>query len=244
VLRALAGEQWWQHQAAVTRTLTVMPGLRMQNRSEDAVADLIAVRCFLTLDDGPLSWTWLERQLAAGSDDASAYLSCLASGLRRLPSYRGVVVRDAGVLPPEARALPPGRELCEAGPVGALSLDGAPPPSGDRYLIWSLTGRRVRSLLAPAAAQGTGEEIVFAPGTRFRVLGTQGPPGAVAVLLREVADGDPAFRPGEHDAQDRGALESLLQAVGRVPVADDTASWPPRLSGQLAERPLDGGDTA
>ncbi|HEY5835863.1 hypothetical protein [Streptomyces sp.] len=240
-LRALAGEQWWQHQATVTRALTMMPGLRMQDPDEDVHADLIAVRCFVARDDGPLSWTWLERQLAAGSGDAFSYLTCLASGLRRLPSHRGVVVRDAGVLPPEARTLSPGRELCEAGPVATFTLDGAPPSAADRYLIWSATGRRVGSLFASPPAAGNGEEIVFGPGTRFRVLRTQGQPGAVSVLLREVADGAPAARSGEPDAQDRAALEALLQAVGRAPAADAVASWSPRLTGQLVERLVDGG---
>jgi hypothetical protein len=238
-LRALAGEPWWQYLAEVTRTLAVTPGLRMQFQSEDVRADLIAVRCYLTLDDGPLSWTWLARQLESGSGDAFPFLSCLASGLRRLPSYRGVVVRDAGVLPPEARSLSPGRELCEAGPVGTFALDGAPPAAADRYLIWSVTGRRVRNMFASPPWAGSSDEVVFAPGTRFRVLGTQGQPGAMAVLLREVADGDPVARAGGYDAEDRGALERLREAVGRSPAAGDAASWPARLTGQLAANPPD-----
>ncbi|WP_030753454.1 hypothetical protein [Streptomyces sp. NRRL S-31] len=239
-VQALAGEQWWQQQAALARTLMVVPGLRAHSQDEEAHADLIAVRSFLTLDDGPLSWTWLERHLAVGADDALPYLSCLASGLRRLPSYRGVVVRDAGVLPEEARTPAPGSELCEAGPVGTLALDGAPASAADRYLIWSLTGRRARGLFASTPANVHGEEVVFAPGTRFRVLGTHGRPGAMSVLLREVAEGDPAARAGRHEAQDRGALAALTQAVDRAPGAGAAASWPPRLAGQLAERPLDG----
>ncbi|AYN43233.1 hypothetical protein D9753_35005 [Streptomyces dangxiongensis] len=241
-IQALAGEQWWQQQASVTRTLMVVPGLRPDSRNEEAHADLIAVRCFLTLDGGPLSWTWLERRLAVGADDALPYLSCLASGLRRLPSYRGVVVRDAGVLPAEARILPPGSELREAGPVGTLALAGAPAPVADRYLIWSVTGRRVRGLFASAPVAGKGEEVVFAPGTRFRVLGTHGPPGATTVLLREVAEGDPDARAGRHEAQDRGALAALTQAVDRAPGTGAAASWPPRLAGPLAERPREDGD--
>ncbi|UFR02320.1 hypothetical protein KBP30_14505 [Streptomyces sp. Go40/10] len=246
-VQALAGEQWWQQQAAVARTLMVVPGLRMHQQSEETPADLVAVRCFLTLDDGPLSWTWLERRLALGADEALPYLSCLASGLRRLPSYRGVVVRDAGTLPPGASALPPGTELCEPGPVGALALDGAPASAADRYLVWSVTGRRVRGLFTPGPAGGPaghGEEVVFGPGTRFRVLGTQGRPGAMTVLLREVTDGGPAARSGEQEAGDRAALGALRQAADREPAAGPAASWPPRLAGQLAERPPEADDRA
>ncbi|WP_225829044.1 hypothetical protein [Streptomyces naphthomycinicus] len=238
-LQALGGEQWWQQQAAVSRALMVLPGLRAYSHDEEAYADLIAVRCFLTLDDGPLGWRWLERRLAVGADDALPFLSCLASGLRRLPSYRGVVVRDAGVLPADATTPAPGSELREAGPVGTLALEGAPASAADRYLIWSVTGRRVRGLFASHPATGHGEEVVFAPGTRFRVLGTRGRPGAMTVLLREVAEGDPAARAGRHEAQDKGALTALAQAVDRAPGDGAAASWPLRLAGQLAERPRD-----
>jgi hypothetical protein len=240
-LRVLAGERWWQQQSAVTSTLTVMPGGKDQN---DAVlADLIAVRSYLSLDDGPLSWPWLEQQLAAGSADAYPCLACQASGLRRLPSYRGIVVRDAGVLSSRERALPPGTGLCHPGPVSAFVLEGAPAVTGDRYLIRSVTGRRVRSLSAPAAQGQQGEEVVFGPGTTFRVLDSLGRPGATTVLLSEVAAGSPAARHATQDAQDRDAMEQLLQALDRVPEAEAAVPWPARLSGPLAEQvPQEDGD--
>jgi hypothetical protein len=234
-LRALGGEQWWQQQAAVARVLTVSPGLRGGDPEDVVLPDLIAVRSFLTLDDAPLGWRWLERALAAGSAEAQPCLAGLASGLRRLPSYRGVVLRAAGTLPPRARAPLPGSELCPAGPVGAYALDGAPVPGGDRYLLWSLTGRRVRALTGSAAPDGP-EEVVFGPGTRFRVLGTRDTPGATTVLLREVAAGEPVRRPGDQDAVDRQAIEQLTQVAAGLPVAEHPAPWPPRLTGPLAER--------
>ncbi|MFF8883759.1 hypothetical protein [Streptomyces flaveolus] len=240
-LRSLAGPLWWQHQATVTRMLTMVPGLRTQAQNEDVQADLVAVRCYVTLDDGPLSWTWLRQRLVAGSDEALPYLACLASGLRLLPSYRGVVIRDAAGISQAGRSPAPGTELREATPVGTLTLDGAPPSAGDRYVIWSVTGRRVRSLFSPTASTGNTEEIVFGPGTRFRVLGTEGRPGAMTVLLREVAEGDPAARSGEHQAQDRSALEQLLQAAGRAPETGTPGPWPSRLTGELARRPGDAG---
>ncbi|GHB68571.1 hypothetical protein GCM10010377_69290 [Streptomyces viridiviolaceus] len=242
-VQAMAGDHWWQQQATVARLLTVMPGLRTQAQDQDAQADLIAVRCLLTLDEVPLSWTWLVQQLAAGSADALSYLACLASGLRRLPSYRGIVVRDAGVVPPTAAAPPTGTELCEPLPVGAFALNGAPPIGADRYVIWSVTGRRVANLLAPSPG-AEGEEILFAPGTRFKVLATRGSPGAMTVLLRELADGDPTAQPGGLDAQDRGALEHLAQAADRVPRTAGAMPWPPRLTGRLAERHPRAGDGA
>lgn len=232
-LRALAGERWWQQQSAVTSTLTVMPGGKDQN---DAVlADLIAVRSYLTLDEGPLSRPWLEQQLAAGSADAYPCLACQASGLRRLPSYRGIVVRDAGTLSSRERALPPGTELSEPGPVSTFVLEGAPAATGDRYLIRSVTGRRVRSLSAPVTQGQQSEEIVFGPGTRFRVLGSVDRPGATTVLLSEVAAGSPAARQGTQDALDRDAREQLVQALDQLPEAASAVPWPARLSGLLPE---------
>ncbi|MCX5401184.1 hypothetical protein [Streptomyces sp. NBC_00102] len=235
-LRALAGEQWWQQQAAVARTLTVMPGLRGQDQDDAVLADLIAVRSFLTLDDSPLGRRWLEHRLAAGSADAYPSLVGLASGLRRLPSYRGIVVRDVATFSPEARALTAGTELCHPGPVGAYVLEGAPASAGDRYLIWSTTGRRVRSLTGPAARPGQGEEVVFGPGTRFRFLGTRGGHGASTVLLREVAPADPVARSGEQDASDRGVREQLSAAADSHPTTEGAAPWPDRFSGRLPER--------
>ncbi|MEU7363559.1 MULTISPECIES: hypothetical protein [Streptomyces] len=232
-LRALAGERWWQQQSAVTSTLTVMPGGKDQN---DAVlADLIAVRSYLTLDEGPLSRPWLEQQLAAGSADAYPCLACQASGLRRLPSYRGIVVRDAGTLSSRAKALPPGTELSEQGPVSAFVLEGAPAATGDRYLIRSVTGRRVRSLTAPVTQGQQSEEIVFGPGTRFRVLGSVDRPDVTTVLLSEVAAGSPAARQGTQDALDRDAREQLVQALDQLPGTAATVPWPARLSGPLTE---------
>jgi hypothetical protein len=219
-----------------------MPGLRGGDRDEDVSADLVAVRSFLTLDDEPLGWRWLERRLAAGSVEAQPCLAGLASGLRRLPSYRGAVLRAAGTLPPRARAPLPGTELCPTGPVCTYALGGARVPTGDRYLIWSLTGRRVRGLAG--AARGGPEEVLFRPGTRFRVLGTQGGPGATTVLLREVAAGESAARPGEQDAADRQAREHLTQAAAGFSAAENATPWPPRLTGPLAEPNPSGDGTA
>ncbi|MGW1467829.1 hypothetical protein ACWCPT_26195 [Streptomyces sp. NPDC002308] len=235
-LRALAGEQWWQQKAAVARTLTVMPGLRGHDQNDAVLADLTAVRSLLALDEAPMGWRWLERQLAAGSADAHPSLVCLASGLRRLPPYRGIVVRDAGTLSPEARTLPAGRELCHAGPVGAYALDKAPATARDRYLVWSLTGRRVRILTGAASRAEPHEPVVFAPGTRFQVLDTRDEHGVSTVLLREVAVGGPVVHPGGGDASGRDVLDQLLQAAGRFPPAEGAAPWPARFTGPLPER--------
>ncbi|MFJ3671208.1 hypothetical protein ACIPSE_32585 [Streptomyces sp. NPDC090106] len=231
-LRGMAGEEWWQQQAAVARVLTVSPGLRGGDPDDVVLPDLIAVRAFLTLVDAPLGWRWLERRLAAGDEDVHACLAGLASGLRRLPSYRGVVVRAAGTLPPRARAPLPGTELCPRGPVGAYLAEGVAVPAGDRYLVWSTTGRRVRGLTGSAAPDGP-QEVLFGPGTRFRVLGTEGDSGGTTVLLREVAAGTAVSPAGDQDAHDRQITDLLLRAAAGLTGTGAAPPWPPRLAGPL-----------
>jgi hypothetical protein len=60
------------------------------------------------------------------------------------------------------------------------------------------------------------------------------------VLLSEVAAGSPAARHATQDAQDRDAMEQLLQAMDRVPEAEAAVPWPARLSGPLAEQVAQG----
>ncbi|MCZ9343923.1 hypothetical protein NGM37_39880, partial [Streptomyces sp. TRM76130] len=130
------------------RALTRLPGLRSADREDDELtADLTALYAYLSAGEGRLD----ELSLSAGLDrrdpGALAYLGCLASALRRLPSFRGAAVRTAGVFDEATRLLLPGEELGAAVPVSASGLDdGYPSLPDDHYLIWSATGRRIGSL--------------------------------------------------------------------------------------------------
>ncbi|MFI8093620.1 hypothetical protein ACIF9R_35820 [Streptomyces sp. NPDC086080] len=233
--RALAAAGWERHAAAVLRWLTRMPGLRGQEL-EEARADLIALHAYLTDEDGPLHHTALVGDLRAGNGRLPGYAACLASALRRLPSYRGVVLRGAG--PDTGEELPePGALLLEPAPVGALTLPRAcPEGSPVRYAIWSTTGRAVRQLLdRPAAAGGAGE-IVFAPGSAFRVLGVRATHGAPVTLLRELPATAAVYQDGaeeELSGLDRSALDRLEKALDGLLPGGAGPGWPDRCTGPV-----------
>ncbi|MFE9853129.1 hypothetical protein ACFYPN_30660 [Streptomyces sp. NPDC005576] len=235
-LRGLVGDQWDQHSAALTRALSRLPALRVQAQREDARADLIAVRAYLTSPEGKLSHRGVERAFADGDRDIMPFVACAASGLRRLPSHRGPAARSAGTESGAADGLIAGQELCQAGPMSALVLEGmAPSATVDRYLIWSVVGRRVRPLLEQSTAPDVLEEIVFGPGTRFRVLAVDDAAGSRLILLRELGPSTPPGRPGQAlDSQDVAILDRLRAAAPALETGSGAApEWPDRCTGAL-----------
>jgi hypothetical protein len=162
----------------------------------------------------------LQETLDAGRADLVPLLACVASGLGRLPSFRGAAVRPAGAALGEvAGLLLPGEELGEAMPISGVALDkGYPTVAADHYLIWSMTGRRASSLLGdPESRVGAADnsapptdEIVFAPGTRFRYLAVEDRGGATVVLLRQLADTEvPESIAGQLGDSDLAVLQRL-----------------------------------
>ncbi|MGW2282448.1 hypothetical protein [Streptomyces sp. NPDC001770] len=235
-LRRLVGPRWDQHAAALTRALSRLPALRVQAQQEDARADLIAVRSYLTAQEGQLGHRGVEQGIVTGDPAVLPFVACAASGLRRLPSHRGPAARSAG---PDRRAvdgLLPGQELRRAGPMSAVVLDGATPSAETGlYLIWSVVGRRVRPLLDQPVAPDAPEEIVFGPGTRFRVLSVDEAGASRLVLLREIGPGIPPGRPGQAlDSQDDAILLRLREAARTLGTDDRAgAGWPERCAGPL-----------
>ncbi|WP_327249996.1 hypothetical protein [Streptomyces sp. NBC_01320] len=234
--RELAAGVWEHHSAAVSRALTRMPALRGEEL-EAARADLIAVQAYLTSYEEFVSGQALAEDLLAGGTRLLPYLACLASGLRRLSSYRGISLRglrSVGGIPGNAgEALEPGSLLQAPGPVSSLAHAAEWPggaPLG--YAIWSVTGRRVRQLLPGGSGSGAGE-VVFAPGTAFRVLGTQEVAGLAVVLLRELPATESAIATNSPAGQqlDRTALTRLEEALtGGLPMR---GSWPERCVGRV-----------
>ncbi|ADI03684.1 hypothetical protein SBI_00563 [Streptomyces bingchenggensis BCW-1] len=229
--RALADAVWERHSAAVTRALTRMPALRGPEQ-EAARIDLIALHMYLDtsydLDtpDAPdtpaagLSQDALARGMRTGDERLLPYAACVASALRRLPSYRGLACRrtheaDGGLVP--------GTLLRDPAPVCALPPGaGAPRPAGAQYAIWSVTGRRTRQLTGRPGSASGGDEVVFAPGTLLRVLDVRDTAGAPLVLLREVpttASSPSAAGAVPQDTRlddhDRAALDRLDEALRR-----------------------------
>ncbi|MDX3452972.1 hypothetical protein PV396_13595 [Streptomyces sp. ME02-8801-2C] len=227
--RVLADAAWERHSAAVNRALAGMPTLRGAAQ-EAARADLIAVRMYLQGGEAPLNHRELTRSLRDGEPRLLPYAACLASGLGRLPSYRGAVLRGPGGTPSHGE-LRPGAVLRDPAPLSGLPLDpaGKDRVAGVAYAIWSITGRRVRQLL------DSGEEIVFTPGTPFRVLdvldvGTEG--ATPLVLLRQLPD--LTTTSGVLEDADHTALERLRHAL-KDRTSPDPEEWPERCSGPVGE---------
>ncbi|MEU7467782.1 hypothetical protein AB0A94_04325 [Streptomyces sp. NPDC044984] len=234
--RDAAAGAWEGHAAAVSRVLTRMPALR-GHELEAARTDLIAAHAYLTAGEGPLHHRELIRDLHTGEGRLLPYAGCLASALRRLPSYRGVALRGGDADGPEPAV---GTLLHDPAPVSALAGSSALPAGAPvRYAIWSVTGRKVRQLLdRPGGSSETYEEIVFVPGTGFRVLGVRTvPAGPSVVLLRELPGNATAYMDGSEELSglDLKALTHLEEALAKGFRTGDDPQWPERCSGSVGQ---------
>jgi hypothetical protein len=231
--RELATGSWDRHGAAISRLLTRMPALR-GHELETARVDLVALHAYLTTEDGPLHHGELARDMRTDEGRLLAYASCLASALRRLPSYRGVTLRGADSA---EVGRPPGTLLWDRGPVSSLALSSVRPEGAPvRYAIWSVTGRSVRQLLhQPKASPEAYEEVVFAPGTGFRVLGEQSVRDDSVILLRELPGAAAAWMDGAQELSllDRKALTRLQKALEQGFPDEPGPDWPERCVGPI-----------
>jgi len=170
------------------------------------VTDLAAVRAYAS-DDG------IEIDRALRSSDPAAALAaaaCVASGLGRLPSFRGVVYRIAAP-PVELAAYQPGTVLTEPAFLTAIPSEDKAVPAGAAVAILSYTGRRTSGL----ELVGEPDTVVFAANTTFKVLARQAQGGPAGyVLLREVpAQQHGARSSGGLDDEDRDMAALLEQAM-------------------------------
>jgi hypothetical protein len=230
--RSLAQPVWERHSAAVNRAMTRMPALRGA-QVDAARTDLVAVHLHLSGGHGELD------HRPDGAGVPACYTACLASGLCRLPSYRGVAVRGGLPTGGGLERFVPGTLLREPAPVSALPIGVAGDPSATAggYVIWSFTGRRVRPLLGTASGSAS-DEVVFPPGTVFRVLDVRPAGPAPIVLLTEVRGGGSGTgdRPGVLDDADRVTLTRLEEALSRPapsPGGAAPGTWPARCAEPL-----------
>ncbi|MFD7687122.1 hypothetical protein [Streptomyces sp. NPDC059781] len=234
--RDAAAGAWEGHAAAVSRVLTRMPALR-GHELEAARTDLVAAHAYLTAEEGPLHHRELIRDLHTGEGRLLPYAGCLASALRRLPSYRGVALRGGDADGPEPAV---GTLLHDPAPVSALAGASALPAGAPmRYAVWSVTGRKVRQLIdRPGGPPEAYEEIVFVPGTGFRVLGVRAvPAGPSVVLLRELPGNATAYMDGSEELSglDLKALTHLEEALAKGFRLGDDPQWPERCSGPVGQ---------
>ncbi|WP_051767438.1 hypothetical protein [Streptomyces sp. NRRL S-37] len=234
--RDAAAGDWEGHAAAVSRVLTRMPALR-GHELEAARTDLVAAHAYLTAGEGPLHHREVIRDLRTGEGRLLPYAGCLASALRRLPSYRGVALRGGDADGPVPAA---GTLLHDPAPVSALTGASALPSGAPvRYAIWSVTGRKVRQLIdRPGGPPEAYEEIIFVPGTGFRVLGVRTvPAGPSVVLLRELPGNATAYMDGAEELSglDLKALTHLEEALAKGFRPGDGPQWPERCSGPVGQ---------
>ncbi|MEU9133301.1 hypothetical protein AB0D08_35305 [Kitasatospora sp. NPDC048540] len=228
--RGMAREREWvwrtfarQFNAAsgtVSRVLSESPGLRGATRAEetDAFTDLAALRLYLTGDGAALDAA--VRTATVGPHVPLA--RCVAAGLRRLPSHRGATLLRAALHPSERAWYRQGDVLTEWAFCTAWARTAEPVTGATDFLIWSLTARRT-ALLAPAAP----DRVVFPPGTRFRVLGSD---DQDRLLLRELSASEGSENRKTNVPLDEIALDGLARA------ADGPAS-PARTGGDAGPTP-------
>ena len=133
----------------------------VRNQRIGVVADLAAVRLYLTEE-----WAWLESRLLEGMvGDHLPLARCVASGLRRLPSYRGPAFAQASTLGMATAWYRENLVVVDQGFWSASASSAVLLDSEPGFLVWSVTGR-CTEMVDPHARQ----RLVFAPGTRFKVL--------------------------------------------------------------------------
>ena len=183
------------------------------------VTDLVAVRAYASGDG-------IEIDRVLRSADPSAALAaaaCVASGLGRLPSVRGVVYRLAVPSVAPGRYLP-GAVLTEPAFLTTILPEDEVIPAGAVFVIWSSTGRRTGSL----ELDGGADNVVFAANTAFKVLAehaSAGPDGYL--LLRELPVGQQGAQPGGGLDDEDMAMVERLEKVMSTRTADGGHAGPP-----------------
>jgi hypothetical protein len=220
-LRRNLSKQYDAAASSVARILSENPGLRAGSSASDSdvLTDLVALRLYLT---GKISG--LDEAVRAGQIGPHVPLArCVASGLRRLPSYRGPV-RTRVTLTAEEVAWYGNRALVtEWSFLPAVVSSNLDLPGGAEILVWSMSARRT-GLVDPSRP----EQVVFQPGTSFKVLsvgtGQDGPEVRLRELTRTevAADGTVQSMP----ALDEFAAAALEEAGKAWRQADPTEALP------------------
>ena len=210
-LRRNLNKQYDAAASSVSRILSEYPGLRAgaDAGNADVLTDLVAVHLYLGSNTRSLD----DAVRAADVGPHVPLARCVASGLRRLPSYRGashlrVDLRDDEWLWYANRKLVTEWSFC---PV--VTGSGTRLPGSVEIRIWSMTARRT-GLIEPSLP----EQAVFLPGTNFKVLRTgagSGPEDGSRHRRRARRRArDPAARAGAHRGC-RGRHRPGAAAAGR-----------------------------
>ncbi|MFJ4184387.1 hypothetical protein [Kitasatospora sp. NPDC089509] len=220
--RALLGEQYQRGAGRVEPAVTRLPGLRSTGR-DDVKPDLVAVLLHHEGADVPAGRDAVIAEARGGTPGPLApYFTCLASGLRRLPSHHGAVLLGTDLPSEVLEAYPPGLTLVEPAPVTGLSSPAAELGTAVEFVVWSTTGRRT----AVFGADGDVPQVAFPPGTGFTVVDAvpgDGPARPARVLLRETGGSATTGPDAERDRSARDRLRAWLERRDRVAPADRRA---------------------
>ncbi len=232
-LRRNLAEQYDATVGLVSRVLSESPGLRTGGAAlADVLVDLVAVHLYLSghtrrFDD-------LVRSGRVGPHVPLA--RCVASGLRRLPSHRGATLMRTTLREHELQWYGSRNLVTEWAFAPALTGARARLPGDVDVLIWSLTARRT-DLLAPQLP----DQVVFLPGTSFKVLSVATAAGDRArVLLRELAASEIAadgrVDPGRVPF-DEVALRGLTEAGEKWSAQESADSLPESYADRFGASP-------
>jgi hypothetical protein len=220
-LRRTYGPQYRQTMQAMSLALekagTPAPSSRHERLR--ALADLAALHLYLTQE-----WAWLDSAMLEAAVGPHLPLArCVASGLRRLPTYRGAAIVRTDAVGMVTDWYRENRFVVDQGFWTASTSATALRDCGPGFLVWSLTGRLTQMVDPHAPAR-----LVFTPGTRFKGLQVSESRRPV-VFLRELpleATGDHPPTSNHSDRTDESILAELRraaeQAVTRRDVVDVT----------------------
>ncbi|EWM17807.1 hypothetical protein [Kutzneria sp. 744] len=171
-VRRTLGDQYDSYASRVLRLLIQHPSLR-EGELQSVVTDLVSVLVYLAAGERKAD----EALLSGDVDALLPFLSCVISGLQRLPVYEGVAFCGGALDPGTHRA---GAILTEVSFLNAVTAPEVALPGDAEFVIWSDSGRRT-GFFEPEL-----DPIVFLPGTRFQVLGVEDG----RILLGEIGGGD------------------------------------------------------
>lgn len=95
----------------------------------------------------------------------------ITSALHKLPAYKGIVYKHSGDFPGYALVNVPGAIVSDMAPNSTAKNQKGPANAGENHEVLEIITSRTGRDVSKASVFGSGEEeVLFAPGTRYRIL--------------------------------------------------------------------------